>query len=188
MEHAASKGQSSGLAVDIERTWLGRLGYLWRLLWRDKSGLLGLSLFLLLVITAAFSPLLAPHDPLDQNLSDSKTPPVWDVEGTWKYPLGTDNLGRDQLSRIIYGSRVSLTVGFFGVLIAAGLGLVIGLISGYTGGRTDAVITGIVNLLLALPYLLFVVVIASIFGRSLLNVILIFGITDAPIFARTTRG
>jgi ABC-type dipeptide/oligopeptide/nickel transport system permease subunit len=181
-------GKRSGLSVDVERTWRGRLGYLWRLLWRDKSGLLGLSLFLLLVIAAVFSPLLAPHDPLDQNLSDSKTPPAWDAEGTWKYPLGTDNLGRDQLSRIIYGSRVSLTVGFFGVLIAASLGMVIGLLAGYMGGKVDTLITGGINLVLALPYLLFVVVIASIFGRSLLNVILIFGITDAPIFARTTRG
>jgi ABC-type dipeptide/oligopeptide/nickel transport system permease subunit len=183
---APEKG--SGLVVDVERTWRGRLGYIWRLLWRDKSGLLGLSLFLLLVFSAIFAPVLAPHDPLDQNLSDSKAPPAWQEGGSWKYPLGTDNLGRDQLSRIIYGSRVSLTVGLFGVLIAAGLGMIIGLVAGYLGGKVDTVITGGVNLVLALPYLLFVVVIASIFGRSLLNVILIFGITDAPIFARTTRG
>ncbi len=183
---APEKG--TGSVVDIERNWRSRLVYLARLLWRDKSGLLGLVLFLLLVFTAIFAPLLAPHDPLDQNLSDSKTPPVWQDGGEAKYLLGTDNLGRDQLSRIIYGSRVSLTVGFFGVLIAAGIGMVVGLIAGYMGGKVDTVITGGINLLLALPYLLFVVVIASIFGRSLLNVILIFGITDAPIFARTTRG
>jgi ABC-type dipeptide/oligopeptide/nickel transport system permease subunit len=79
-------------------------------------------------------------------------------------------------------------VGFFGVLIAGSLGLLIGLVSGYFGGRVDNVIMGFVNLLLALPYLLFVVFIAAILGRSLLNVILIFGITDAPIFARITRG
>jgi ABC-type dipeptide/oligopeptide/nickel transport system permease subunit len=83
---------------------------------------------------------------------------------------------------------VSLTVGLFGVLIAASLGMVIGLVAGYKGGKVDTVISGGINLVLALPYLLFVVVIASIFGRSLVNVILIFGITDAPIFARTTRG
>jgi peptide/nickel transport system permease protein len=81
-----------------------------------------------------------------------------------------------------------LTVGFFGQLIAAGLGLVFGALAGYLGGRVDAIIMGAVNLVLALPYLLFVVVIASILGRSLINVILIFGITDSPIFARVTRG
>jgi ABC-type dipeptide/oligopeptide/nickel transport system permease subunit len=81
-----------------------------------------------------------------------------------------------------------MTVGFFGVVIAAGLGMVFGAIAGYVGGRLDTIIMSIVNLVLSLPYLLFVVVIASILGRSLINVILIFGITDAPIFARVTRG
>lgn len=180
--------KGTGLTVDVERTWRGRLRYIAQLLWRDKSGLLGLSLFLLLVFTAVFAPVLAPHGPLEQNLRDSKTPPVWQEGGSSEYLLGTDNLGRDQLSRIIYGSRVSLTVGLFGVLIAASLGMVIGLVAGYKGGKVDTVISGGINLVLALPYLLFVVVIASIFGRSLVNVILIFGITDAPIFARTTRG
>jgi ABC-type dipeptide/oligopeptide/nickel transport system permease subunit len=180
--------RATGQAIDVERTWFGRLAYLARLLWRDKSGLIGLLLFLLLVFTAVFAPWIAPNDPLKQHLSDNKMPPAWAEGGSWEYPLGTDNLGRCILSRIIYGSRVSLTVGFFGVLIACGLGMLIGLVAGYLGGRADNVITGLVNLILALPYLLFVVVIASIFGRSLVNVILIFGITDSPIFARTTRG
>jgi peptide/nickel transport system permease protein len=159
-----------------------------RLLRRDRGGMLGVALFTLLVITAVFAPWIAPHDPLDQNLSVSRTPPVWSAEGTWEYPLGTDNLGRDLLSRIIYGSRVSLTVGFFGVLIASSIGLTAGLIAGYVGGRTDSIIMGVVNLILGLPYLLFVVVIAAILGRSLVNVILIFGITDSPIFVRVARG
>jgi ABC-type dipeptide/oligopeptide/nickel transport system permease subunit len=118
----------------------------------------------------------------------AKTPPAWTSEGTWEFPLGTDNLGRCLLSRLLYGARVSLTVGFFGVLIAGGLGMFIGLVAGFFGGRVDAAIMGVINLILALPYLLFVIVIASILGRSLINVILIFGITDSPIFARTTRG
>jgi ABC-type dipeptide/oligopeptide/nickel transport system permease subunit len=178
----------TGLLIDEERGLLHQLRYLWRLLWRDKSGLLGLLIFVLLVFAALFAPWIAPHDPLEQNLRLSKTPPAWTAEGNWEYPLGTDNLGRDLLSRIIYGARVSLTVGFFGVLIAASLGMVVGLIAGYVGGRIDSIITGAVNLILALPYLLFVVFIAAILGRSLINVILIFGITDSPIFARTTRG
>lgn len=171
-----------------ERGWRQRLRYLARLLRRDRSGMLGIALFLLVVIAAVFSPWIAPHDPLQQNLRAAKQPPAWTAEGTWEYPLGTDSIGRDVFSRIIYGSRVSLTVGFFGVLIASSLGLLIGLVAGYLGGRADNIIMGFVNLLLALPYLLFVVFIAAILGRSLLNVILIFGITDAPIFARVTRG
>ncbi len=165
-----------------------RLGYLARLLGRDKGGILGLALFVLVVVAALFAPQITPHDPLQQKLSISKQPPAWVEGGSWDYVLGTDNLGRDILSRIIYGSRVSLTVGFFGVLIAGGLGLVIGLISGYAGGRVDGVIMAVVNVVLALPYLLFVVFIAGVLGRSLFNVIMIFGITDAPIFARVARG
>lgn len=174
--------------LEVELTLKDRLAYMGRFLWRDKSGIIGLLMFLLVVFAAVFAPLIAPHDPLQQNLRDAKMPPAWYPEGSWEHPLGTDNLGRDLLSRLIYGARVSLTVGFFGVLIAAGLGMVFGAIAGYMGGRVDTLIMAVVNLVLALPYLLFVVVIASILGRSLINVILIFGITDSPIFARVTRG
>jgi ABC-type dipeptide/oligopeptide/nickel transport system permease subunit len=188
MSEATVISEGTGRSVDVERTWRSRLAYFFQLLWRDKSGMLGLALFILLIFTSISAQWISPHDPLALNLSFSKKPPAWMSGGSWQYPLGTDNLGRDLLSRIIYGSRVSLTVGFFGVLIASGIGMLIGLIAGYTGGLVDNIITGLVNLILSLPYLLFVVVIAAILGRSLFNVILIFGITDAPIFARTTRG
>jgi len=174
--------------LDVERTFKDRLAYMGRFLWRDRSGVIGLLMFLIVVFAAIFAPLLAPYEPTEQHLRDAKKPPVWSEEGSWEYPLGTDNLGRDLLSRLIYGARVSLTVGFFGVIIAASLGMVFGAIAGYLGGRVDTLIMAVVNLVLSLPYLLFVVVIASILGRSLINVILIFGITDSPIFARVTRG
>jgi ABC-type dipeptide/oligopeptide/nickel transport system permease subunit len=174
--------------LEVERTWGDRLAYYGRFLLRDRSGMIGLILFAIVVFSAVFAGVVAPYDPLQQNLRDSKMPPAWSAEGSWSHPLGTDNLGRDLLSRIIYGARVSLTVGFFGVLIAASLGLIIGAIAGYMGGRVDGAIMSVINLILSLPYLLFVVFIASVLGRSLINVILIFGITDSPIFARVTRG
>jgi phosphatidylglycerol:prolipoprotein diacylglycerol transferase len=93
--------------------------------------MIGLILFAIVVFAAVFAGVIAPYDPLQQNLRDSKMPPAWSAEGSWSHPLGTDNLGRDLLSRIIYGARVSLTVGFFGVLIAASLGLIIGARLGY---------------------------------------------------------
>jgi len=179
---------TSDSMLDVERTFKERLAYSGRFLWRDRSGVVGLLMFSLVVFAAVFAPLIAPYDPLEQNLRAAKMPPAWSEEGSWEHPLGTDNLGRDLLSRLIYGARVSLTVGFFGVLIAASLGMVFGAIAGYVGGRADTFIMAVVNLVLSLPYLLFVVVIASILGRSLINVILIFGITDSPIFARVTRG
>ncbi|MGD9145570.1 MAG: ABC transporter permease [Anaerolineae bacterium] len=184
----ATREAAADSLLDVERTLKDRLAYMGRFLWRDRSGVVGLVMFSVVVFAAVFAPLIAPYDPLDQNLRDAKMPPAWYPEGSWEHPLGTDNLGRDLLSRLIYGARVSLTVSFFGVLIAASLGMFFGAIAGYVGGRIDSLIMGIVNLVLALPYLLFVVVIASILGRSLINVILIFGFTDSPIFARVTRG
>ncbi len=174
--------------LEVEQTFGDRLRYLGRLLWRDKSGMIGVLMFLTVVLAAIFAPVLSTYPPLEQNLIDNKQPPAWNEEGSWDHPFGTDNLGRDIFSRILYGARVSLTVGFFGVLIAGSLGLIIGSIAGYMGGRIDSSIMGVINLILALPYLLFVVFIAAILGRSLINVILIFGITDSPIFARVTRG
>jgi ABC-type dipeptide/oligopeptide/nickel transport system permease subunit len=180
--------QTADSMLDVERTFADRLAYFGRFLWRDRSGVIGLIVFSIVVFSAIFAPVLSPHDPFQQNLRDSKLPPAWSAEGSWNHPLGTDSLGHDTLSRVIYGTRVSLTVGFFGVLIAAGLGMVIGAIAGYVGGRVDTAVVGLVNLILSLPYLLFVVFIASVLGRSLINVILIFGITDSPVFARVTRG
>lgn len=180
--------QPADSLLDIERTFGERVAYWGRFLWRDRSGIIGLILFLVLVVAAVFAPLISPYDPLQQNLRDNKMPPAWSAEGSWDHLFGTDNLGRDIFSRIIYGTRVSLTVGFFGVLIASSIGLVLGAIAGYVGGRVDSIVVNAVNLVLSLPYLLFVVFIASVLGRSLLNVILIFGITDSPIFARVTRG
>ena len=158
------------------------------LLARDRGAMLGMALFILMVIAAVFSPWVAPHDPLEQDLAASKQGPSWMMGKGWEHLFGTDNLGRDLFSRIVYGTRVSLTVGAFGVLIAGSLGLVIGMIAGYVGGRIDGIIVSLVNILLALPYLLFVVFIASVLGRSLVNVVLIFGITNVPLFVRVTRG
>jgi ABC-type dipeptide/oligopeptide/nickel transport system permease subunit len=174
--------------LSVRRTFLDRLGYLGRLLWRDRSGVIGLTMILVVILAALLAPHVGLQDPLAQNLGESRMPPGWNAGGSWDHPFGTDSLGRDLFSRTIYGARVSLTVGLFGVVIAAALGMVVGAIAGYFGGRIDALITGPINLILSMPYLLFVVFIAAILGRSLLNVILIFGITDSPIFARVTRG
>jgi len=180
----------TGLLVDEEedRSIRARLFYLWRLLWRDKAGLIGLLIFVTIIVCAIFASVLAPHDPLKQDLYASRQPPAWTEEGSSEHILGTDNLGRDIFSRIIYGSRVSIMVGFLGVSMAFTLGIMIGLIAGYKGGRTDNIIMTLTNMVLALPYLVFVVFIAAILGRSLLNVVLIFGLTDIPIFVRVTRG
>ena len=190
MEENTNTSRTTGLIVDeqADRSIAAKLVYVARLLWRDKAGLLGLIMFLTVVLAALFSPWVTPHDPMQQHIEVSKQPPAWAEGGTSEYLLGTDSLGRDVLSRIIYGSRVSITVGFLGVMMAFTLGMMIGLISGYKGGRTDNIIMTLVNMILSLPYLVFVVFVAAILGNSLLNVILIFGLTDIPIFVRVTRG
>ena len=171
-----------------EPTLANRLAYVAGLLWRDKAALAGLVIILLLVLSAIFAGQLAPHDPLEQNLRSTKHPPAWQEGGDWNHILGTDQLGRDLLSRIIYGSRVSVTVGFFGAAMAAAIGMVAGLLAGYLGGWVDSLIMALVNLLLSVPYLVLVIVVAAILGRSLLNVIILFGVTASPLFARVTRG
>ncbi len=175
--------------IDIERDVRIR-ARMWaslRRLSRSKGGLFGAAVVLLLVILAVFAPWISPHDPLAQNLSAANSPPFWSDGGSTEYLVGTDTLGRDILSRLIYGTRVSLTVALGGVAIGASFGMLLGLLAGYAGGKTDAVIVGMVNLLLSLPYLLFVVFVVAVVGQSLVNVILIFGITSIPIFARVTR-
>lgn len=182
-------GAVEGLTdVYVELTMGTRLRKLWRLLWRDKAGLVGLVIFLIIVLTAIFAPLIAPFEPNLINLADSKLPPAWSEGGSANHLLGTDDLGRDIFSRVVFGARVSVTVGFFGMLIAGSLGMVIGLMAGYFRGKVDVVLSGFTNLILSIPYLVFVIVVAAVLGRSLINVVLIFGITDFPIFARLTRG
>ncbi len=155
---------------------------------RSPAGMIGATITLALVILAVFAPWIAPHDPLAQNLSAAHLPPVWRDGGSWSNVFGTDILGRDLLSRIIYGTRVSLLVAVGGATIAATLGMALGLVGGYFGGRIDRLIVGLTDLLLSVPYILLVVVIAAVVGKSLVNVVLIFGFTDIPIFVRVTRG
>ncbi|TSA47175.1 MAG: ABC transporter permease [Chloroflexi bacterium] len=174
--------------LELETSFQDRLRYLGRLLLRDRIGIIGLFIFTSVLFAALFADVLTPYKPLDQDLQASKMPPAWSAGGSIEHPLGTDNLGRDLLARTIYGARVSLGVSFIGALIAAALGVSLGAVSAYVGGRLDEIIMAPINLVLSLPYLLFVVFVASVLGRSLINVILIFGITNSPIFARVTRG
>jgi ABC-type dipeptide/oligopeptide/nickel transport system permease subunit len=165
-----------------------RRGGAWRRFWRARDAVAGAVLALIILACAVFSPQLAAFDPNDQELMRSMRPPAWYAGGTWETPLGTDFLGRDILSRVIFGSRVSLAVGLGGVLLAATLGSLLGMLGAYWGGLLDRVICWIVDTMLGLPYLLFVIVVIGVIGPSLLNVIIVLGFSDFPIFARMMRG
>ena len=157
-------------------------------LWRDKAGFTGMAMIALLILTAAAAPLVSPHAPTAQDLRARLVPPVWEPNGSWKHVLGTDHLGRDVLSRVIHGSRVSLTVGAAVVLIAGTFGVVLGLIAGYCGGRIDSVIMRWIDTQVAFPGLLIALIILAVIGPSMLTVILVLSLNGWMVYGRLTRG
>ncbi len=144
--------------------------------------LLAALVLLLLVLMAVFAQQLAPHDPLRPARAPRFTEP-----GA-QFPFGTDELGRDVLSRVIFGSRISLTVGAISVGIAAGIGVLIGLIAGYFGGLAETALMRLVDLMLAFPGILLAIAIVAVLGPGLNNVMIAVGIAGIPTYARVTRG
>jgi peptide/nickel transport system permease protein len=159
-----------------------------RELWADRAGFAGVCFLVTLVVTAIFAPLFAPHDPNEQDLIARLRPPFWSDGGSWTYPLGTDGLGRDVLSRLMYGARISLLVGVAVVIVAGVAGIVLGLLAGYRGGRTDRIIMRIVDTQIAFPGLLIAILLASLIGPSVRTVIIVLSINGWMIYARMSRG
>ena len=159
-----------------------------RFLPRDIGGTVGIILTLLIIFTAIFAEQIAPYGYKEGSRRDARFPPAWVDGGSADHLFGTDQQGWDIFSRIVYGAQVSLTVGIFGAGLAAFIGVVLGITAAYFGGIIDTLVVAFSNLMLSIPYLVLVIVIATIFGRSLFNVILIFGITDSPVFIRMIRG
>lgn len=150
---------------------------------RVKIGL-GATIVIGVVLMAILAPLLAPHDPFKQNLLLRLQPPVWSEPGTWTYPLGTDNYGRDMLSRLIYGSRLSIMVGVSAALLSAVLGTVLGMLAGFKGGRLEQVIMRFADAHLAFPEVLLAILIIASIGGSAVNLILVLGISGWMVYAR----
>lgn len=154
---------------------------------RHPSLVFGAVVVSLVAVVAILAPWIAPYDPYAQDISRRLIPPVWDGEGSWAHVLGTDAFGRDYLSRIIYGSRVSLTIGFCAAAVAALIGTSIGLLAGYFGGKTDAVLSYIVNTQIALPSMIVMLALISAFGGSFATLVLVMGILGWPPFALVIR-
>ncbi len=157
-------------------------------LWRNKTAVAGMILVSFFFITATFAPLLSPHDPNETSLYDQLKPPMWHDKGTTKNILGTDDLGRDILSRLIYGARVSLMVSMVSVGLAFVLGTFFGSVAGYYKGKLDSLIMRVMDIILAFPYLLLAIVVVAYLGPSLKNAMMAIGITYVPRFARIVRG
>lgn len=154
---------------------------LWQALSRNRLSWVGIGLLLLIVLAAVLAPWLAPHDPLQQNIAYRLEPP------SAEFWLGTDSYGRDVLSRLIYGARVSLLVGFVAILIAMSIGSALGILAGYVGGLVDQLIMGLVDVLLSFPTLLLGLMVAAMLGASLENLIIAIAITEIAPFVRVAR-
>lgn len=161
--------------------------YSWTRLKEHPSLLLGGGIVLLMVLMAIFAPLIAPHDPLTQNITARTIPPVWYENGTWEHILGTDQLGRDYLSRLIYGARISLFIGFAAVAIAGVIGTVLGLLGGYFGGRIDMFVTFVTTIRLSLPVILVALAVVAVFGGSITIVVVVLGLLKWDRFAVVIR-
>jgi peptide/nickel transport system permease protein len=159
----------------------------WRKFVRNPVGVIGALVLLGVIGTAIFANYLAPHEPNKQRLIARFKPPVWVEGGNTTYPLGTDNVGRDVLSRIIHGSRISLVVGICAVGVSMLIGVTLGLLSGFLGGRVDATIMGVVDIMLAFPQLILAFAMVAVLGPGIGNIILVLGLTGWERYARVVR-
>jgi peptide/nickel transport system permease protein len=179
--------------VDASNSQLNSIRYkslmrLGKLLLQSSTGTVGFIIVLLVFFVAIFANAIAPHDPAVNNLSDMLKPPVWLEGGSSTYFLGTDNLGRDILSRIIHGTRISLLVGIVSVILAGIIGMVIGITAGFYGGIIDNILMRIVDSFLAIPSILFILVVLAVFEPSVMVLIVVIGLTNWVTYARVVRG
>ncbi len=163
--------RSAGLAAQFRRQFV-----------RNRGGMIGLTIMVSITLIAVFAPVVAPYDPYELSRLDRLQGP------TRAHLMGTDDLGRDLLSRIIYGARISMTVGLFTVLIATLLGAPAGIVAGYFGGKVDSVIMRVMDVIFSFPAVLLALAITAFLGPSLRNMILALGIVYAPGFSRIVRG
>ncbi|HSI01907.1 MAG TPA: ABC transporter permease [Reyranella sp.] len=154
----------------------------WRRLRRRKGAMVALVVVVMLILVAVLAPWIAPFDPTKTSFTMVRKAP------SWAHWLGTDEVGRDILSRVIFGARASLSAGLVSVGIAVGAGVPLGLLAGYAGGWIDAIISRVVDAMLAIPFLILAIALAAFLGPSLSNAMIAIGVTATPVFIRLTRG
>jgi peptide/nickel transport system permease protein len=159
----------------------------WRRLVRLRWGVGAAGVLLLIIAIAVLAPLIAPHDPLAVDIRHRLSPPAWMEHGTAEHLLGTDQVGRDLLARMIYGGRVSLVVAVASVVISATIGVLLGLGAGYFGGNTDWTIMTVINVMLTFPFVLLALAVIAVLGPSVVNMIFVLGVAGWPIYARVVR-
>lgn len=154
---------------------------------RNGGAVLGLGIVLALSVVAIFADVVAPYDPAEQFRDVVLLPPAWIDGGNWAFPLGTDDIGRDMLSRLIHGARLSLFIGLLVVTLSLAVGVALGLLAGFYGGASDTLIARFMDILLSLPSLLLAIVVAAILGPGLVNAAIAVSVVIVPHYARLTR-
>lgn len=175
------------LGVSTPEAEPGRRSSTWSHVRRDPVFLLGAGFLGLLLVVALLAPVLAPYDPNAQSLSDRLVPPMWMDGGGSAHPLGTDNLGRDVLSRLLYGARFSLLIGAIVTCVAGGFGILMGLLAGYLRGWPERIVMGWIDLQVSFPVILMIILIITVVGPSLLTLVICISLTHWLIYTRTTR-
>jgi dipeptide transport system permease protein len=165
----------------------GPLLAFWRSFRENRGAVIGLAVVSIIIFIALFANVLAPHDPIEQFRGFTKLPPVWSEAGSWTYPLGTDALGRDMLSRLMYGSRISLFIGLSVMVVSMIVGVALGLTSAWFGGFVDVIILRIMDLILSIPSLVLAILIVAIIGPNLTNTIVAVTIVYLPRYVRLVR-
>ncbi len=161
---------------------------LWHMLNRRRSVLVSFLIVFGVIFCAVGAPWVSPHDPIAQELSRRNTPPFGFAGAMVQHPLGTDPLGRDVLSRLIYGARVSLIVGFSAVILQGAIGMGAGLLAGYYGGWVDNLVMRLVDIQLGVPFLVLAITVAVVLGGGLTNIVMVLTVTGWVFYARVTRG
>ena len=159
----------------------------WNRIFGHQGVLIGVTIVAAVILIALSAPLIAPHDPYHQDLMNRLVPPVWDARGSWEHIFGTDHLGRDYLSRLIYGARISLLIGIGAALISGVIGTFLGVAAGYFGGRVDMVVTFLITVRLSMPVVLVALAVVAIVGGSLQVVITVLGLLLWDRFAVVMR-
>ncbi len=154
---------------------------------RSRGAVAGLCVLLVVLVLAAFADLLAPYSPIEQFRDHFLQPPAWQAGGLWRFPLGTDDLGRDMLSRLIFGARLSLLTGLVVVTLSLAIGTSLGLLAASAGGAVDAAVMRLMDIVLAFPSLLLAIVIVAILGPGLLNAMLAVAVVTLPNYTRVVR-
>jgi peptide/nickel transport system permease protein len=161
--------------------------YFLRRLSQARIGIMGLGMVAFMLALAFFAPFISPKDPLEQDLQARLRPPFWDEKNDPQYKLGTDPVGRDMLSRLIYGSRISLSVGFLTMGFSAIVGFTLGILAGYYRGIIDSLISNSVNIMMSFPYILLAISVMAAIGPGYGNLIMVLGLTGWPVYTRLVR-